>query len=104
MSIKPIDLNTMIPKTYDISSSKHIENVKAKNIVESGFIHQEKTIKRNIKKVRDLEKNDKSKILKENDRKKQGYSGKKKHPQKTKDGSNKEPSTKTIGHNVDIRI
>lgn len=101
MSIKPVDFNVMLPKTQEISISKHIENVKNENIVNSQFIEKEKNIKRDIKKVNDTEKTEHSKIdtdkkNKDKDPKKdrQSYKGK-------KEGTNNKSE---IASKIDIRI
>lgn len=103
MSIRPIDYNIMLPKTQEVSSTKYIENIKNRNIVESGFVQQEKTINKNKKKVMDAEKSNKSRIVDDNRSKKQGYSKKKNHKKSGK-SANEEINTKDIGNNIDIRI
>ncbi len=103
MSIKPIDHNVMIPKTQELSSARHIENIKNRNVVESGFIQQEKIINKNKKKVMDTDKSNKSRIVDDNKSKKQGYS-KKKDNKESKKSTDEEINTKKIGINIDIRI
>ncbi|MBU5314255.1 hypothetical protein KQI38_19725 [Tissierella carlieri] len=103
MSIKPIDYNVMLPKTQEVSSTKYIENIKNKNIVESGFIQQEKIINKNKKKVMDTDKGNKSRIVDDNRSNKQGYS-RKKDNKKSEKSTNKKINTKNIGNNIDIRI
>ena len=62
MSIRPLDHNVMIPKTQEVGNIKQIENTKNRNIVESGFIQQEKTIEKNKAKVMNTEKTSYNKI------------------------------------------
>lgn len=102
MSIRPIDYNVMLPKTQDVSSAKHIEGIKNRNIVESGFIQQEKIIIKNKKKVMDTEKGTRSKNIGENKSKKEGSTQNKKR-KGSKQSLNKEEH-KNIGANIDIRI
>ncbi|WP_353095281.1 hypothetical protein [Tissierella praeacuta] len=103
MSIKPIDYNVMLPKTQEMSSAKYIENIKNRNIVESGFIQQEKIVNKNKKRVLDTEKSNKSRICDNNSSKKHGNSQDKKR-KKSEKPSNEEIKPKDIGKNVDIRI
>lgn len=106
MSIKPLDYNTMVPKTYEISSFKQTENMKYRNITESGFLNQEKNIQKNRNRVQDLEENQKPKILKDNQEKKQSCyrENKSKENKNTNEKLNNDLRTETLGHNVDIRI
>lgn len=103
MSIKPVDYNTMIPKTLEISSTKHIENVKNKNIVESGFINQEKIIDRNKSKISNIEKNSNSKIHDNNNSNKREYSENKNKKEK-KVPNKEDKSVQKSGFTIDIRI
>ena len=103
MSIKPIDHNVMIPKTQEVSSNKHIENMKNRNIVDSGFIQQEKKITKDKSRVRDTEKSSNAKI---ND---QGSNKGNQESKKNKSNkTNKELTDETIsidkGNTIDIRI
>ncbi|SHE32451.1 hypothetical protein SAMN02745784_00357 [Tissierella praeacuta DSM 18095] len=102
MSIKPIDYNVMLPKTQEVSSAKYIENVKNRNIVESGFVQQEKTINKNKKKVMNTEKSNKSRIYDNNSSKKQKNSQDNKR--KKSEESSSEDIPKNIGNKIDIRI
>lgn len=103
MSIKPIDYNVMLPKTQEISSTKHIESAKNQNVIESGFIQQEKRINNNNKKVRDTEKSNKTKINDNN--KDKNPKGSKKEKKEEKDElSSKEVVSGNTGKNIDIRI
>lgn len=104
MSIKPIDYNVMIPKTQQVSSTKHIENFKNQNIVESGFIQQEKKIISNSKKVRDTEKSNNTKINDNNRNRNQKDSKKRKKDSKKNEASNEEIVSGNTGNNIDIRI
>jgi len=103
MSIKPIDYNVMIPKTQELSSSKHVEHFKNQNIIDSGFIEQEKNINNNKNKVRDTEKSSNAKIN-ENNKFKDRKESKKKKQNHSNNKSKEEVSPKDIGNNIDIRI
>lgn len=103
MSIKPIDYNVMLPKTQEMSSTKYVENIKNRNVVESGFIQQEKIINKNKKKVLDTERSNKSRICDNNNSKKHNNSQDKKY-KKSDDSPNEKMKPKDIGKNVDIRI
>lgn len=103
MSIRPIDYNVMLPKTQEVSSTKYIENVKNRNIVESGFVQQEKVANRNKKKVLNTEKSNKSRITDDNKSKKRGNSRNSEH-KKSEQCPNEKINSKDIGNNIDIRI
>lgn len=103
MSIRPIDYNVMLPKTQEVSSTKYTENVKGRNIVESGFIQQEKIVNRNKKKVLNTEKSNKSRITDDNKSKKRGNSRNSEH-KKSEQCPNEKINSKDIGNNIDIRI
>lgn len=103
MSIRPIDHNVMIPKTQEVSSSKYLENIKNRNVVESGFVQQEKIINKNKKKVMDTEKSNKSRIVDDNKSKNQENSQSKGRKQ-SEQSSGEEINPKDIGNNIDIRI
>ncbi|MCK9443598.1 MAG: hypothetical protein M0Q14_03560 [Tissierellaceae bacterium] len=108
MSIKPIDYNVMLPKTQEISSIKHVESEKHRNVVESTVVQHERDIDRNKKRVIDLEKSSEPKIKREDGQKNQNMSSnkkKKKDKRKKKDeetDSNKGSSN--VGNNIDIHI
>jgi len=103
MSIKPIDYNVMLPKTQEISSAKHIENVKNRNIVDSGFSLQKKTTAKNSQKVRSMEKNSNLKINDNNSSRNQDNS-KKRNSKDEKKESKGETDSYIVGNNIDIRI
>lgn len=103
MSIKPIDYNVMIPKTQELSSTKHIEHFKNQNIIDSGFIQQEKNINNNKKKVRDTEKSSNAQIN-ENNKFKNRKDPKKKKQSDSNDKLEEEIGPKNIGKKLDIRI
>lgn len=100
MSIKPIDFNVMLPKTQEVSISKHIENVKNQNIVSSQFVAKDKDLQRNKKRVRNAEKTEHTKI----DTKKQFKDEDSKRKKKDKDSKDKKKDEKEVGCKVDIRI
>lgn len=104
MSIRPIDHNVMIPKTQEVANIKQVENLKNRNIVESGFIQQEKLIKNNSKKVLNTEKSIYNKVRDEDRPRDQRDSDRKK---RNKDGKllvEEEIDDPNVGHNIDIRI
>lgn len=103
MSIKPIDYNVMLPKTQELSIAKHAENVKNKNIVDSGFRLQEKIINKNSQKVRSMEKNTNPRINDNNSSKNQ-ENKKKKDNNAGEQETKEEKSSYIIGNNIDIRI
>lgn len=104
MSIRPLDHNVMIPKTQEVGNIKQIENTKNRNIVESGFIKQEKTVEKNMKKVLDTEKTSYNKIKdEENSKKQSGSQGEKRNP-KNKSLTEEELSDPNRGNTIDIRI
>lgn len=109
MSIKPIDHNVMLPRTQEISSNKHIENMKNRNIIESGFIQQDKNVNKNQKRVIDLDKSNNARISDEEKHKNQENSNNKKK-KKSNPMSKSTEQTKgkikytNIGSNIDIRI
>ncbi len=105
MSIKPIDYNVMLPKTHEVSQTKHIENTKQQNIMNSNFIQQEKNIGENQKRV--LDPNESSNPNKLNkDSKNQGNYSSSRNKNKKKKDENKEIKTKerNLGDNIDIHI
>ncbi|MBU5426559.1 hypothetical protein KQI41_09100 [Tissierella pigra] len=108
MSIKPIDHNVMLPRTQELSSNKHIENMKNRNIVESGFIQQEKNIKKNQKKIIDTNKSSNTRITDEKRDKNQETPHNKKNRSQSMSESTEEEKEqikyKNIGSNIDIRI
>lgn len=108
MSIKPIDHNVMLPRTQELSSNKHIENMKNRNIVESGFIQQEKHIKKNQKKVIDTNKSSNTRITDEKqDKNPENPHNKKNKSQSMSEFTEEEKEQikyKNIGSNIDIRI
>ncbi len=93
MSIKPIDFNVTLPKTQEMSISKHIENSKNENIVQSSFVSKDKKIKNDTKRVRNTEKMSHSKINTSNE-------------EKNKDNKkdNKKDKNNQLGSEIDIRI
>jgi len=103
MSIKPIDYNVMLPKTQEISTTKHVENFKNRNIVDSGFVQQEKIINRNQKKVLDTEKSNNAKITDGNKSRNQEQSKKKKR-EKSEQTLDEEKVPVDLGNKIDIRI
>lgn len=104
MSIRPLDHNVMIPKTQEVGNMKQIENSKNRNIIESGFVQQEKTVEKNKKKVLDTEKTAYNKIKDEEKSKNQsGFHGKKRNPNDNS-SAEEELSDPNVGNNIDIRI
>lgn len=104
MSIRPIDHNVMIPKTQEVGNMKQIENTKNRNIIESGFIQQDKKIKKNKTKVLDTEKTSYNKVKEDESSKNQsGFHGKKRDPN-NKFLIEEEINDPNKGNKVDIRI
>lgn len=103
VSIKPIDFNVMLPKTQEISTTKHIEHFKNQNIVDSGFIQQEKKTNNNNKKVRDTEKSNNTKIN-DNNKNRNQKDSKKRKKEKDNKTSNEDLVPSNKGNNIDIRI
>lgn len=103
MSIKPVDFNVMLPKTQEVSISKHIENMKNQNIVDSQFVEKEKNLKRDIKRVKNTEKTEHSKIdtSKKN---KDGNKNKQNHSSKDKNKKEDKTNKDKMGSKIDIRI
>lgn len=100
MSIKPVDFNVMLPKTQEVSISKHIENVKNQNIVGSEFIVKDKNFQRDKKRVNNTEKSEHSKIDTKKRFKEESSKGK-----KSKDEKEEAKKRKTeLGSKIDIRI
>lgn len=104
MSIRPLDHNVMIPKTQEVGNIKQIENTKNRNIVESGFIQQEKTIEKNKAKVMNTEKTSYNKIKDEENSKDQPGSHSKKRQAKHKSVTEEELDDPDRGNTIDIRI
>jgi hypothetical protein len=103
MSIKPIDFNVMLPKTQEVSISKHNENVKNENVVQSQFVIQDKKFQKNKNRVNNTDKThhsriDKKKEFKEDTHKNQHKSKKENDDKKEKKESNE------LGLSIDIRI
>lgn len=97
----------MIPKIQDVANNKQTENLKNRNIVESQFVHQKKTVEKNSKKVLNTEKTIYNKL------KDQGKSNTKENSKKDKDNkdesyslSEKEKDKRKLnkGSSIDIRI
>lgn len=104
MSIRPLDHNVMIPKTQEVGNMKQIENTKNRNVVESGFIQQEKIVKKNKKRVLDTDKTSYNKIKdEENSKNQSGYHGKKRNPN-NQSLDEEEISDPNKGNKIDIRI
>lgn len=104
MSIRPIDHNVMVPKTQEVASTKHIENTKNRNIVESQFIQQEKIIKNNSKKVLSTEKTIYNKIKDDEKSKKEKESDREHGNKDDKSTLQEETNDPSRGHKIDIRI
>ena len=107
MSIKPVDFNVMLPKAQELSISKHNENVKNQNVVQSEFINQNKKISNQQNRVKDKEKVDSTKIKKEEKFKKNTKEEEREnHKSESKDAKDKNDKTKNkdLGSNIDIRI
>ena len=102
MSIRPIDYNVILPKTQEVSASKHIENLKHRNIVESGFTEQNKQVEIKQSKVLDSEKTNKKGIRdEENSQRRNGYNSRRKKKEKKDD---KKKKNILLGDKIDIHI
>ena len=102
MSIRPIDYNVTLPKTQEVSASKHIENVKHRNIVESGFVEQNKQVEIKQSKIADSEKSSKKGIRdEENSKRRNGYNSRRK---KNKNKDEKKKKDILLGDKIDIHI
>lgn len=103
MSIKPLDMQVMIPKTQKVASIRHLEQQKSN-------LNQEQLANTMKKEVRDktqhvVKSNQNHKANSEADAKKKGknsYSGQGK--KKNKKTTNENKSKKTTMHHIDIRI
>lgn len=104
MSIRPLDYNVMVPKTQEVSSSKQIENLKNRNVVESEFIKQDKIIRHNKQKVMDTKRGDNNKISDEGKNKHQNKHNKRKNKDPEKDLDKNKTEDLIIGKTIDIRI
>lgn len=98
----------MLPKTQEISSIKHIESEKHRNVVESTVVQQDRDIDRNKKRVIDLEKSSEPKIKREDGQKSQNmFSNKKRKKNKRNKKGGEADSNKgsgNVGSNIDIHI
>lgn len=104
MSIRPVDFNVMLPKTQNMSISKHNENIKNQNIVQSEFIQLDKNIMKQKSRVNAKEKINKTKIKKDKEFK-ENNSSQKENPKDFNEREDKEKvKKKNLGFNVDIRI
>lgn len=103
MSIKPLDFNVMIPKTQEVSTTKHAENMKNRNIMQSEFLQKEKRINIEKKKVTDTNKSNQSRIISRDDNKKQHSSNNKNKSDKEK-SEDSEKVSNSYKKSVDIRI
>lgn len=103
MSIRPLDYNVMVPKTQDVSSSKQVENLKNRNIVESEFIKQDKIIRQNKQKVMDTRRGTNNKIRDE-EKDKGKYNHSKKREKKKESLNEKKSENLIVGNSIDIRI
>lgn len=100
MAIKPIDYNSLLPKSQELSQLKHIENKKYETQIQQNFIYEQNKIKKDLNRVGNSNKSEMGNInIKDNKKK------------NTKDGSskkrdNKKRNGKKIykGHNIDIKI
>lgn len=102
MSIKPVDFNVMLPKTQEVSITKHIENVKNQNTVGSQFVAKEKSIQRDQKRVMNTEK---AKHAKVDTKKRSNEDHSKGHDSNKGDKNEADSKDKTeIGCKIDIRI
>lgn len=104
MSIRPLDHNVMVPKTQEVSNMKQTENSKSRNIVESQFIQQEKTVERNSQKVLSAEETVYNKIKDEERSKEQGKSNNKREKKDKKTLQKDKINDPNRGRRVDIRI
>lgn len=105
MSIRPVDHNTLIPKTQEIAQNRQIESTRQQNLLQSQYKEQDKTIKENMSKVLDTGKSESTRVNDENDKESQEYSGnKKKHKGKKEKKDTEKHKKKNIGSNIDIRI
>lgn len=104
MSIKPIDYNVMVPKTQEVSSTKQIENLKNRNIVESTFVKQEKIIRNNRQKVMDISRGTNNKIRDDQKHNNQENNNSKERKKTNESLSKQEIEDLAIGNNIDIRI
>ncbi|QUI23252.1 hypothetical protein HZI73_13575 [Vallitalea pronyensis] len=101
MSIKPLDMQVMIPKTQKVASIRHLEQQKAH--VNQDQIAQ--TVKQQVKDKNQqvIKSNENEKFNNEADARKKGkntYHGKRNGKHKNKKESGKSPSR----HHIDIRI
>lgn len=103
MSIRPLDYNVMVPKTQDISSSKQVENLKNRNIVQSEFIKQDKIIRQNKQKVMDTKRGTNNKIRDE-EKDKGEYNHSKERKKKKENLNEKKSEDLIVGNSIDIRI
>lgn len=105
MSIRPVDYTSLIPKSQEISKTRQIENDKFNNQTEIAVVQQQKQIKKNLTKVRDMNKAE-NLTINTNKRNKKGKKnednrdGKKKREKDKNNVKDKE----TLGRNIDIRI
>lgn len=97
MSIKPLDFNVMVPKAQEVSTNKHAENMKSRNIIQSEFLQKEKKINIEKKKVTDTNKSNHSRMITRDENKKEKNS-------KQKNKSDKENDSAGYKKSVDIRI
>lgn len=103
MSIRPLDYNVMVPKTQEVSSSKQVENLKNRNIVESEFIKQDKVIRQNKQKVMDTKRGTNNKI-RDDENNKGNYNPSKKRKKKKENLNEKKTGNPIVGNSIDIRI
>lgn len=104
MTVRPVDLQTMMPKTTEVSKLQHLqkENHDAqKAILTSGFQEQLKTSR---KKVNKRSKAEEIIIPKEQEEQSRGDNNDNRKKQKKKQEQKQQASQKKSGHYIDIKI
>ncbi|WP_041701669.1 hypothetical protein [Gottschalkia acidurici] len=106
MSIRPIDLKIIVPKTQEISRIEQNNQDKQKFLLQDQISEQNKKFEHELKKVNDSEKTEKSKINNNDENEEKGKrenKGKKDRKAKASQDEEKAKNT-TLGANIDIKI
>lgn len=100
MAIRPIDYNSLLPKSQELSQLKHIENRKCETQTQQNFTYEQNKIKKDLNRVGNPNKSEMTNInIKDNKKKNNKDHSSKKRKNKKKDGKKS-----YIGHNIDVKI
>ncbi|MGF7057139.1 hypothetical protein [Brassicibacter mesophilus] len=108
MTIRPVDMKTLMPKTQQLSKMQQMENDKQKSFAYFQNNDQAKKTEKELRQVRNSEKMSKAKITKDN--KKREHNTKQKDKDNNNSNAHEEKDLEkgnvdgVLGFNIDIKI